>query len=68
MDINETLAEMILRDHQAMREGEVEALSQVQVLADFLIWISQRKTGCKPVDMRLVKDPPAQNTVDELRW
>jgi hypothetical protein len=68
MDINETLAEMFLKDHQAMREGEAEALSQVQVLADFLIYISQRKTGCKLVDMRLVKDPIAKAAADELSW
>jgi hypothetical protein len=68
MDVNETLAEMFLKDHQAMREGETEALSLVEVLADFLIWIGQRKAGCKLVDMRLVKDPTARSTVDELRW
>jgi hypothetical protein len=51
-----------------MREGETEAFSLVEVLADFLIWIGQRKAGCKLVDIRLVKDPAARSTVDELRW
>jgi hypothetical protein len=32
------------------------------------MWIDQRKTGCKLIDLRLVKDPVAQEAVDQLRW
>ena len=59
---------MFLKDYQVMWEGDKETRSQVQILSDFLMWIEQRKTGCKLVDLRLAKDPMAQAVVDELRW
>ena len=59
---------MFLKDYQVMWEGDKETRSQVQILSDFLMWIEQRKTGCKLVDLRLAKDPIAQAVVDELRW
>jgi len=68
MDINEIIAKMFLKDYQVMWEGDKETRSQVQILSDFLMWIEQRKTGCKLVDLRLAKDPMAQAVVDELRW
>jgi hypothetical protein len=68
MDIKETIAEMFLKDYQAMWDGEAENFSQVTILSDFLMWIDQRKTGCKLIDLRLVKDPIVQNAVDQLRW
>jgi len=68
MDINEIIAKMFLKDYQVMWEGDKETRSQVQILSDFLMWIEQRKTGCKLVDLRLAKDPIAQAVVDELRW
>ena len=68
MDINEIIAEMFLKDHQAMWDGEAENWSQVQILSDFLMWLSQRKTGCNLIDLRLVKAPVAQSAVDQLRW
>ena len=68
MDINEIIVKMFLKDYQVMWEGDKETRSQVQILSDFLMWIEQRKTGCKLVDLRLAKDPMAQAVVDELRW
>jgi len=68
MDINEIIVKMFLKDYQVMWEGDKETRSQVQILSDFLMWIEQRKTGCKLVDLRLAKDPIAQAVVDELRW
>jgi hypothetical protein len=68
MDINEIIAKMFLKDYQVMWEGDKETRSQVQILSEFLMWIEQRKTGCKLVDLRLAKDPMAQAVVDELRW
>jgi hypothetical protein len=68
VDIKEIIAEMFLKDYQAMWDGEAENWSQVQILSDFLMWIDQRKTGCKLIDLLLVKDPVAQDAVDQLRW
>jgi hypothetical protein len=68
MDTKEIIAEMFWKDYQAMCDGEAENWSQVQILSDFLIWIDQRKTGCNLIDLRLVKDPMAQDAVDQLRW
>jgi hypothetical protein len=68
MDIKEIIAEMFLKDYQATWDGEAENWSQVQILSDFLMWIDQRKTGCKLIDLRLVKDAVAQDAVDQLRW
>jgi hypothetical protein len=68
MDTKEIIAEMFWKDYQAMSDGEAENWSQVQILSDFLIWIDQRKTGCNLIDLRLVKDPMAQDAVDQLRW
>jgi hypothetical protein len=68
MDIKEIIAEMFLKDYQATWDGEAENWSQVTILSDFLMWIDQRKTGCKLIDLRLVKDPVAQDAVDQLRW
>jgi hypothetical protein len=68
MDIKEIIAEMFLKDYQATWDGEAENWSQVQILSDFLMWIDQRKTGCKLIDLRLVKDTVAQDAVDLLRW
>jgi len=68
MDIKEIIAEMFLKDYQAMWDGEAENWSQVQILSDFLMWIDQRKTGSKLIDLRLVKDTVAQDAVDQLRW
>jgi hypothetical protein len=68
MDIKEIIAEMFLRDYQATWDGESENWSQVQILSDFLMWIDQRKTGSKLIDLRLVKDTVAQDAVDQLRW
>jgi hypothetical protein len=68
MDIKEIIAEMFLKDYQATWDGESENWSQVQILSDFLMWIDQRKTGCKLIDLRLVKDTVAQDAVDQLRW
>jgi hypothetical protein len=68
MDIKEIIAEMFLKDYQATWDGEAENWSQVQILSDFLMWIDQRKTGCKLIDLRLVKDTVAQDAVDQLRW
>jgi hypothetical protein len=68
MDIKEIIAEMFLKDYQATWDGEAENWSQVQILSDFLVWIDQRKTGCKLIDLRLVKDTVAQDAVDQLRW
>jgi len=68
MDTKKIIAEMFWKDYQAMCNGEAENWSQVQILSDFLIWIDQRKTGCNLIDLRLVKDPMAQDAVDQLRW
>jgi hypothetical protein len=68
MDIKEIIAEMFLKDYQATWDGESENWSQVQILSDFLMWIDQRKTGSKLIDLRLVKDTVAQDAVDQLRW
>ena len=68
MDIKEIIAEMFLKDYQATWDGEAENWSQVQILSDFLMWIDQRKTGSKLIDLRLVKDTVAQDAVDQLRW
>ena len=68
MDTTEIIAEMFLKDYQAMWDGEAENWSQVQILSDFLMWIDQRKTGSKLIDLRLVKDTVAQDAVDQLRW
>jgi hypothetical protein len=68
MDIKEIIAEMFLKYYQATWDGEAENWSQVQILSDFLMWIDQRKTGCKLIDLRLVKDTVAQDAVDQLRW
>jgi hypothetical protein len=68
MDTKEIIAEMFWKDYLAMCDGEAENWSQVQILSDFLIWIDQRKTGCNLIDLRLVKDPMAQDAVDQLRW
>ena len=68
MDTTEIIAEMFLKDYQATWGGEAENWSQVQILSDFLMWIDQRKTGSKLIDLRLVKDTVAQDAVDQLRW
>jgi len=68
MDIKEIIAEMFLKDYQSIWDGQGETWSQLQILSDFLMWIDQRKTGCKLIDLRLVKDPMAQNEVDQLKW
>ncbi len=68
MDIKEIIAEMFLKDYQATWGGEPNNWSQVQILSDFLMWIDQRKTGSKLIDLRLVKDTVAQDAVDQLRW
>jgi hypothetical protein len=68
MDIKEIIAEMFLKDYQATWGGEANNWSQVQILSDFLMWIDQRKTGSKLIDLRLVKDTVAQDAVDQLRW
>jgi hypothetical protein len=68
MDTKDIIAEMFWKDYQAMCDGEAENWSQIQIPSDFLIWIDQRKTDCNLIDLRLVKDPMAQDAVDQLRW
>jgi hypothetical protein len=66
MDTTEIIAEMFLKDYQAMWDGEAENWSQIAILSDFLVWLDQRKTGGQLIDLRMIKNQNAKTVVDEL--